>query len=193
MTKYEEITIKLRKEMNGAVSGSMRSLAPKNQRKINFGVSLPTIKDICQGYKKDHSLANELRKHNIREWWLAAAFIDNPESLTENEVENIANEWVNSEESDIYAMYLLCNVSFAFELALKWIKSDSPFKGNAAEKIILKLSSSISDDEAKIILSKTSSEIPVRSIYQNHPNLRSLIRNNGPYPFSWILDEIDNI
>jgi len=191
MTDFKDITTRIRREMNGAVSGSMRSLSPSCQRKINFGVSIPTIRDICSDYCRNHKLAVQLREHNVREWWLAAAFVDNPECISKEEADNISEKWLNIEESDIYAYYLLFSIKDAIKVAETWLRDESALRKNAAEKIILRLAPDLSDDEAMRILDITSSEIPLTAIYKHHKPLRTYIRSKGPYSFSWILDEYD--
>jgi len=192
MSLFKELTTQLRREMNGAVSGTMRKLDPNSQRKINFGVSLPTIRQICTKYEKDHALAEELRGHDVREWWLAAAYIDTPATVDVHSADLIASGWISEEEANVYAMALLSHSPFALEIASGWIASREKLKTVAANRIVACLAEKISDSMAEMFLKETSAEIAVRAIYEHHPTLRPLIRENGPYNYSWILDEIDN-
>lgn len=59
--------------MNGAVSQSMREKGLLY--KLNFGVELPRIKMIAEGYEKNHDLAQALWKENIRECKIMAAML----------------------------------------------------------------------------------------------------------------------
>ena len=56
--QLKEIKTQFRLSMNGAVSQSMREKGLIY--KLNFGVELPRIKAIAEGYEKDHSLAQAL-------------------------------------------------------------------------------------------------------------------------------------
>ena len=63
--QLKDIKTQLRLSMNGAVSQSMREKGLLY--KLNFGVELPRIKMIAEGYEKNHDLAQALWKENIRE------------------------------------------------------------------------------------------------------------------------------
>ena len=63
--QLKDIKTQLRLSMNGAVSKSMREKGLLY--KLNFGVELPLIKMIAEGYEKNHDLAQALWKENIRE------------------------------------------------------------------------------------------------------------------------------
>ena len=56
--RLKDIKTQLRLSMNGAVSQSMREKGLAY--KLNFGVELPRIKSIADGYPKDHALAQAL-------------------------------------------------------------------------------------------------------------------------------------
>ena len=60
--QLKDIKTQLRLSMNGAVSQSMREKGLLY--KLNFGVELPRIKMIAEGYEKNHDLAQALWKEN---------------------------------------------------------------------------------------------------------------------------------
>ena len=63
-TKISEIRRKIRLSMNGIVSEQM---AQKGiSYKINYGVSIPRIKEIAKDYAPDHDLAQRLWMLQIR-------------------------------------------------------------------------------------------------------------------------------
>ena len=61
--QLKEIKTQLRLSMNGVVSQSMREKGLVY--KLNFGVELPRIKAIAEGYEKEHSLAQALWKARL--------------------------------------------------------------------------------------------------------------------------------
>ena len=71
--RLKDIKTQLRLSMNGAVSQSMREKGLLY--KLNFGVELPRIKMIAEGYEKNHDLAQALWKENIRECKIMAAML----------------------------------------------------------------------------------------------------------------------
>ena len=67
--QLKDIKTQLRLSMNGAVSQSMREKGLVY--KLNFGVELPRIKMIAEGYEKNHDLAQALWKRkfvSVRFW-----------------------------------------------------------------------------------------------------------------------------
>ena len=65
--QLKDIKTQLRLSMNGAVSQSMREKGLVY--KLNFGVELPRIKMIAEGYEKNHDLAQALWKFvSVRFW-----------------------------------------------------------------------------------------------------------------------------
>ena len=69
--QLKDIKTQLRLSMNGAVSQSMREKGLVY--KLNFGVEIPRIKMIAEGYEKNHDLAQALWKEDIRECKIMAA------------------------------------------------------------------------------------------------------------------------
>lgn len=80
---------RLRREMNGAVVESMQRAGVRGE--LNYGVSIPTIREIAAQMAPDHSFARFLYRQQVRELRLAAATIADPEALTVDELA----EWVD--------------------------------------------------------------------------------------------------
>ena len=76
MTTYIDVFVRLTRQMNGAVSQTMRELGGDQgmKYKMNYGVSLPTIKDIALEYYPNHALAEDLWRQEVREMQLAAVY-----------------------------------------------------------------------------------------------------------------------
>ncbi len=79
--RKNELLLTLRREMNGAVAGSMRDGGIEYG--LNFGVSVPTIRSVASRYAGDNELASEVWKSGVRELRLAGLFIATPELLAE--------------------------------------------------------------------------------------------------------------
>jgi len=56
-----------------------------------YGVPIPVLRNYAKKFKNDHKLALELWKMNVHEGKLLAAFIDNPDEVTEEQMQS----WVN--------------------------------------------------------------------------------------------------
>ena len=88
--QLKDIKTQLRLSMNGAVSQSMREKGLVY--KLNFGVELPRIKMIAEGYEKNHGLAQALWKEDIRECKIMAGMLQPIDTF----YPEIADIWVES-------------------------------------------------------------------------------------------------
>ena len=71
--QLKDIKTQLLLSMNCAMSRGIREKGLLD--KLNFGVELPRIKMIAEGYEKNHDLAQALWKENIRECKIMAAML----------------------------------------------------------------------------------------------------------------------
>lgn len=110
---------RLRTETNGAVSGAMEQGGIKYG--INYGVSIPAVKNIAGEYGTNHSLALLLFGQDVRELKLAALFIDNPLQVTASQMREWSKSFTNTEIIDQTAMRLFSKAAPAFEVASEWM------------------------------------------------------------------------
>ena len=73
MTTLQDIKSRFRLMMNGVASKSMRDKGMGY--KINWGIGLPELKQLAAEYGKDHDLAVQLWKEDIRECKLLATMM----------------------------------------------------------------------------------------------------------------------
>lgn len=112
----------MRKQMNGAVADAMRYYGEKYG--LNYGVSLPTLRQIANQEQPDHSLAQYLYKQQVRELRLAALHIAQPENITSNEADFWAEGVINSEVAEEMAFAMLSKAAEAKAIIDKWSDSD---------------------------------------------------------------------
>ncbi len=112
----------MRKQMNGAVADAMRYYGEKYG--LNYGVSLPTLRQIANQEQPDHSLAQYLYKQQVRELRLAALHIAQPEKITLSEADFWAEGVINSEVAEEMAFAMLSKVAEAKAIIDKWSDSD---------------------------------------------------------------------
>lgn len=98
----------LRRQMNGAVSQAMARHGIVYR--LNYGVSLPTIKEISLRFAPNHSLARELYQSDVRELRIAGLYIADPEQVTTDEIEFWQNGADNNELKDLVNFILLRKV-----------------------------------------------------------------------------------
>lgn len=111
-----------------------------------LGVSIPDLRKMAREIGKDHELALRLWETRIQEARILAAMIDQPEKVTEQQVE----EWVKDIDSwdvcDQVCMNLLDKVSFVQKKVATWSRRDEEFVKRAAFSLIACLA--VHDKEA---------------------------------------------
>lgn len=122
----------LRGMMNGVVSQSMREKGLAY--KVNFGVELPRLQDYAaelrqrfeSGEDERYSLALRLWSENIRECRLLAGMLMPPEAMDEQTAELWIEQMRFPEEAECTVMHLFQHLSFAADLAFRWIAREEP-------------------------------------------------------------------
>lgn len=122
--EYKKILLldKLRRQMNGAVVDSMKKYRGLEGLR-SYGVSVPTIKDICREENLDHNFALYLFGSNVRELKLCAVFLDEPEKVEPAQIE----EWISECHNDeivSHAVHLFAKSRYADQYFNCWIDSD---------------------------------------------------------------------
>lgn len=119
--KIKEVRIQLRLAMNGAVSQSMRQKGLTYH--LNFGVDLPTLRNMADRWGKDHELAQALWIEDIREFKILAGLLQPVESFTPE----LADKWVgsilNKEIAEMTSMHLFQHLPFGLALSFRWMAS----------------------------------------------------------------------
>lgn len=121
---------KLRRERNGAVADAMRVCGTPYG--LNYGVSLPTLREIARAETPDHDFARYLYRQEVRELRLAALHIACPGRLTLAEADAWAAGITNSEVAEETAFALLGRAAVLPELFRAWTSGDDPLPVYAA-------------------------------------------------------------
>lgn len=120
-----EIKKDCRLAMNGVVSSAMRERGIIY--KLNFGVEYPRIKDIANKYEKNHELAQELWKSDIRELKILAGLLQPLESFTPDFAELWIEGITNCELAEMTSMNLFSKLPYAGDIAFRWVASENEF------------------------------------------------------------------
>ncbi len=120
----------LRRQTNGAVTGSMESRGVTYR--LNYGVALHTIRKIAAAYAPDHPLALHLYRQDVRELKIAAACIADPEQTTAAQMREWALGSPSDEVTELLAMNLFCKCSDAPGEMVSWLGSGDPKLAAAA-------------------------------------------------------------
>ncbi len=77
-------------KQNGDVSDGMKKFGYNYE--LNYGVSIPVLKQIAKTTEPSHEVATFLRQHyNIREALILSSMVDEPEKITHADIPNILN------------------------------------------------------------------------------------------------------
>lgn len=111
----------LRLAMNGVVSSSMREKGLNYQ--LNFGVSMPQLKQIAEKFPKNHALAAYCWQANSREMKILSAMLQPIESFTPELMDERGCNMPSFEIARQYCMHVFQYMLFAEEKAIKWIQN----------------------------------------------------------------------
>lgn len=132
-----EILSQLTHDKNGVVADSMTEKGVSY--KLNYGVALHTIKKIAQEYAPDHELAQQLYARDEREAKLAAIFIEDPEAVAKEQVEEWAADFTNTELAEVACSQLLYKTPYALAYSYEWCKSPSLYLQKAGWTLATRL------------------------------------------------------
>lgn len=111
-------TIKLRK--SGEVADSMNQQGMNY--KLNWGVSILDLREIAKLYNRNHLLALKLWNKQWRETMILATLLDNPDEVTEEQMDFWTKSIVNPELAEQASANLWVHSKFAFVKALEWCR-----------------------------------------------------------------------
>jgi len=111
-----------------------------------FGVSIPELRRIAAAYRKDHGLALKLWDIDTRETRILASMIDDPEAVTEKQMDSWARKFDYWEICDQCCMNLFEKTPYAYKKAAEWCLSDSEFVKRSGFVMMARLA--VSDKKA---------------------------------------------
>jgi 3-methyladenine DNA glycosylase AlkD len=97
-----------------------------------LGVSVPDLRKTAKELGKNHELALELWKTEIQEAMILAAMIDEPEKLTESQMEDWVKDINSWDVCDQVCMNLFEKTPIAWKKILDWSKREEEFVKRAA-------------------------------------------------------------
>ena len=123
--KVKEIKQSLRQMMDGAVAKSMRYKGL--DYKLNWGATLPRLREMAEETGKDYSLAIALWKEDVRECKILATMLMPADEILP-EVVDIWMEQIPSQEiAEQVAFNLWQHLPYAPEKAYQWIAMDKEY------------------------------------------------------------------
>ena len=143
-TKYSEIVKKLKSLSNPeAVAGMARfGINPEN----TYGVSIPNLRRMAKEIGKEHTLARQLWSSGIHEARILAGMINEPEMVTEKQMEEWVRDFDSWDVCDQVCMNLFEDTPFAYKKAIAWSKRKDEFIKRAGFVMMARLA--VSDKKA---------------------------------------------
>jgi len=121
--RVKEIKRSFRLQMNGVASASMREKGVSYG--INWGISLPQLREQAATLGKDYELAIALWKENVRECKILATLVMPAERM----LPEVADIWMEQmptvEMAEIAALNLFQHLPYAAEKSYQWIATDN--------------------------------------------------------------------
>lgn len=117
-TVFQEILKKIKTLQNGSTAASMKSRGL--MYKVNYGASIVSLRNLAAGYKPNHLLAFKLWNKQWRETMIMAALLEEPEKVTENQMDFWVKSFPTVEIAEQAVMNLFAKTNFAFEKAYSY-------------------------------------------------------------------------
>ncbi|UCF08646.1 MAG: DNA alkylation repair protein, partial [Thermoplasmata archaeon] len=133
----EEILKRLKSQGSAeAVEGMARfGITPKE----TFGAPLPYMRGLAKEIGKNHQLAQKLWKMNIRETMIVASLIDDPEKVTDEQMEDWVLDLDYWEICDQVVSNLFSRTECAYRKAEEWSKREEEFVKRAGFVMMARL------------------------------------------------------
>ena len=141
---FNDIIEKLKSVSNpDSVEGMARfGITPEN----TFGVSIPNLRVIAKETEKNHALAQQLWESGFRETMILASMVDEPEMVTQEQMEEWVLDFDYWEICDQCCMNLFEKTGFAYEKAIEWSSRGEEFVKRAGFVMMARLA--VSDKKA---------------------------------------------
>jgi len=142
--KYNQILTQLKSKANpDAVQGMARfGITPDKV----FGVSIPELRKMGKEIGKDHEVAQKLWGAQYRETMIIASMIEEPEKVTNEQMENWVNDFYDWEICDQCIMNLFEKKTNAYDKAMEWAERIEEFVKRAGFVLMARLA--VSDKKA---------------------------------------------
>jgi len=92
-----------------------------------LGVRIPVLRNLAKKNGQDHKLARDLWKTKIHEARILASMIDEPQKVTEKQMEQWVKEFNSWDLCDQCCMNLFAKLPAAWRKAIEWAKRDEEF------------------------------------------------------------------
>jgi 3-methyladenine DNA glycosylase AlkD len=103
-----------------------------NTKNVTYGVSMPELRKLAKEVGKDHDLAQQLWLSGIHEARIVAGLIDEPNLVSEEQMETWVKDFDSWDICDQMCMNLFDKTPFAYEKVVEWSSRNEEFVKRAA-------------------------------------------------------------
>ena len=135
---------RLRASADPAVVSGMKRFGIRAQKAL--GVSMPTLRGIAREVGTDHLVAGELWKSGIHEARILASLIDEPDEVTEAQLERWVSQFDSWDLCDQCCANLFEKTPFAYSKASAWARRQEEYVKRAGFALMARLA--VSDKNA---------------------------------------------
>ena len=118
--QFQEILAKIRRLKNGETVAQMK--ARGLVYKINWGASVISLRELAKNYDQSHLLALKLWNKQWRESMILATLLDEPEKVTEEQMDFWTKGFATTEIAEQAVANLFVHTKFAYIKALEWCR-----------------------------------------------------------------------
>jgi 3-methyladenine DNA glycosylase AlkD len=123
--QYDEIIEQLKSLSNPEAVAGMARFGIKSDKTL--GVSIPNLRKIARKTGKNHTLALQLWDSDIHEARILAGMVDDPEMVTEEQMENWVKDFDSWDVCDQCCLNLFDKTEFAYQKAIEWSERSEEF------------------------------------------------------------------
>jgi 3-methyladenine DNA glycosylase AlkD len=123
--QYDEIIKQLKSLSDPEAVAGMARFGIKSEKTL--GVSIPNLRKIAKKTGKNHPLALQLWDSGIHEARILAGMVDDPEMVTEEQMESWIKDFDSWDVCDQCCLNLLDKTEFAYQKAIEWSERSEEF------------------------------------------------------------------
>ncbi|HDR50498.1 MAG TPA: hypothetical protein ENN90_02595 [Mariniphaga anaerophila] len=117
---YQQLLSEIQLRRNGEVVASMKRHGL--EYKMSWGVSVAELRELAREFKPGHLLALKLWNKQWRETMILATLLDEPEKVTEEQMDFWTKSFETHEIAEQASAHLWVKTKFAFVKALEWCR-----------------------------------------------------------------------
>jgi len=136
--RCKDIIKKLENEANPVNVAGMARFGINPDKTL--GISIPFLRELAKEIGKNHNLAKELWLSGIHEARILAGFIDDPDRVTEKQMDQWVEDFDSWDVCDLVCSSLFDKTEFAYKKAFEWTTRDEEFVKRAGFVMMAALS-----------------------------------------------------